>query len=444
MLITDVIRKKRDRGELSAEEIEFFVAGVTDGSIADEQVAALAMAVFLNSMTFEEASRLTRAMAASGTMLDWRADELGGPVVDKHSTGGIGDKVSILLAPIAAACGCYVPMISGRGLGHGGGTLDKIEAIPGYNAVPSLEQFRKVVASIGCAIIGQTRELAPADRRLYAIRDVTATVESKPLIIASILSKKMAAGLGALVMDIKVGSGAFMATMDEARSLARGIIGTARHSGVDTHALITDMNENLGTSCGNALEVCEAVRYLTGEVLEPRLHEVVLMLAVEMLLLGGLDSDRTAARKRAEGALSSGRAAEVFGRMVSALGGPSDFVERYESHLPRAAVRKPVAPAESGYLQAVDGHAFGHAVISLGGGRRRRDDELDLSVGFSEVAPIGSEVGADAPLATVHAASTEAAELAAGMLRGACTIGPEPPPPRPVVYETLTAADSPG
>jgi thymidine phosphorylase len=260
MLFTDVIRKKRDGGELTQDEIRLFVDGLSDNSLPAEQVSALAMAIFLNSMSFDEAAHLTRAMASSGTVLDWGGHDLGGPVVDKHSTGGVGDKVSLLLAPIAAACGCFVPMISGRGLGHTGGTLDKVGSIPGYDPMPDFDRFARVVKAAGCAIIGQTGELAPADRRFYAIRDVTGTVESVPLITASILSKKIAAGLDALVMDVKVGSGAFMKSLDEAEKLARSLIGTAAAAGLRTHALITDMNEVLGTTAGNAVEINESPR----------------------------------------------------------------------------------------------------------------------------------------------------------------------------------------
>ena len=253
MLFVDVIRRKRDGGTLSDDEIAFFVNGLSDGSIPAEQVSALAMAIFLNSMSFAEAGTLTRLMARSGLMLDWSDMQLDGPVVDKHSTGGIGDKVSFLLAPMAAACGCYVPMVSGRGLGHSGGTLDKIGAIPGYDPIPEPDLFRKVVKDVGCAIIGQTSDLAPADRRLYSIRDITATVESVPLITASILSKKMSAGLEGLVMDVKFGTGAFMSDSEEAETLAKSIIGTGAKSGLKTHAVITDMNENLGLTAGNSV-----------------------------------------------------------------------------------------------------------------------------------------------------------------------------------------------
>lgn len=439
MLFVDVIRKKRDGAELSEDEINLFVAGLADNSIPAEQVSALAMAVFLNSMSFEEAGALTRAMAQSGRMLQWDSAELGGPVVDKHSTGGIGDKVSFLLAPMAAACGCFVPMISGRGLGHGGGTLDKIGSIPAYNPFPDVDLLSKTVSTVGCAIIGQTSDLAPADRRLYSIRDITATVESVPLITASILSKKMAAGLDGLVMDVKTGSGAFMSTTEEAERLANSIIGTAKSSGMPTHALITDMNENLGLTAGNALEVVESVEYLMNQHRETRLDNVVLSLVGEMLVVGGIEADRNAARTLAEESLTSGKAAEVFSRMISALGGPADFFENYRTYLPVAPVQKAVYSTESGFIASVDGRRFGNAIIEMGGGRRNIDDELDLSVGFSDVAPVGAEVGPQRPLALVHAPSDALADLAASMLQAACTIAPESAPERPVIYQTLTA-----
>jgi thymidine phosphorylase len=437
MLFTDVIRKKRDRQELTQDEIQLFVDGLADGSLPPEQVSALAMAIFLNSMSFEEAARLTTAMAASGAVLHWSDLGLDGPVVDKHSTGGVGDKVSFLLAPIAAACGCYVPMISGRGLGHTGGTLDKIGCIPGYNATPDFDLFRKVVREAGCAIIGQTAELAPADRRFYAIRDITGTVESIPLITASILSKKIAAGLDALVMDVKVGSGAFMKTVERAEELARSLIGTAREAGLKTHALITDMNEVLGTTAGNAVEIVESVQYLRNERREKRLDEVVLELCAEMLLLGGIEADRPAAKARADRAVSSGAAAGAFDRMVSALGGPAGFVEDYDQYLPKPAVSEPVPAARGGYLAEVDAFAIGNAIIALGGGRRRIDDQLDLSVGFTDIVPTGTKLESDTPLAVVHAASEDAAKHAAGLLRTACRIADEKPPARPVIHRAL-------
>jgi thymidine phosphorylase len=436
MLFTDVIRRKRDGATLSDEQIQFFVDGLADESLPAEQVSALAMAIFLNSMSFDEAATLTIAMARSGTILEWDATEFDGPVVDKHSTGGVGDKVSFLLAPIMAACGCYVPMISGRGLGHTGGTTDKAESIPGYNATPDLASFRRVVKEVGCAIIGQTPELAPADRRFYSIRDVTGTVESVPLITASILSKKIAAGLQGLVMDVKVGNGAFMQTMDQAQELARSIIGTAARAQLQTHAVITDMNEVLGSTAGNALEIAESVRFLRNETRESRLNEVTLALCAEMLLVAGLETDRAAATRRCDEAVSSGRAAEVFSRMVAALGGPTDFLDEYDAYLATAPVTRAVHA--QGVLESVDTRAVGNAIIELGGGRRKVGEKLDLSVGFSALAPIGTQLDADRPLAIVHAASDSAAEQAAEHLLAAVTTGDADAAVRPVICDILT------
>src|SRR5882724_37086 len=299
MLPQEIIRKKRDGGTLGEAEIRFLIAGLTSGAVSEGQVAAFAMAVFFRGMEMPERIALTRAMKESGTVLDWRGLDLPGPVIDKHSTGGIGDKVSLMLAPIIVACGGFNPMISGRGLGHTGGTLDKLDSIPGYQSQPDLETFRKVVKEVGCAVIGQTDDLAPADRRLYAIRDVTATVESIPLITASILSKKLAAGLDALVMDVKTGSGAFMAELSGARDLARSIVDVANGAGLKTAALITDMNQALGRNVGNAVEILEAIDYLTGTVREPRLHAVTVALAGELLALGGLAVNAEAGRTKA-------------------------------------------------------------------------------------------------------------------------------------------------
>jgi thymidine phosphorylase len=436
MLFTDVIRKKRDGGELSDAEIQFFVDGLADNSLPAEQVSSLAMAIFLNSMTFPEAAKLTLAMASSGTVLDWSSEGFDGPVVDKHSTGGVGDKVSFLLAPIAAACGCYVPMISGRGLGHTGGTTDKAESIPGYNATPDFEVFRKTVKQVGCAIIGQTSDLAPADKRFYSIRDVTGTVESVPLITASILSKKIAAGLQGLVMDVKVGNGAFMDTEERARELANSIIGTAAKAGLKTHAVITDMNEVLGTTAGNALEIEESILYLRDERRDPRLDEVTLSLCAEMLVVGGLETDREKARSRCDAAVSSGRAAEIFARMVHALGGPADIVDDHSGHLAKAPVVRAVRA--EGFVTSVDTRAIGNAIIELGGGRRKVGEALDLSVGFSNIAPVGTALDGDTPLAVVHAASDSAADKAEQNLLAACKLGESPPESRSVIGEILT------
>jgi thymidine phosphorylase len=438
MLFTDIIRTKRDKGQLTPQQIDVFVAGLTDASLPAEQVSALAMAIFLNSMTPAETGALTRAMARSGRVIDWNTAGLGGPVVDKHSTGGVGDKVSLVLAPIAAACGCFVPMVSGRGLGHSGGTLDKLDSIPGYLSTPDFGAFQRVVKTVGCAIIGPTDDLAPADRRLYAIRDVTSTVESIPLITASILSKKIAAGSEALVMDIKTGSGAFMATLTRARELASSIIATSQTIGLEVSALITDMSEVLGHSAGNAVEVKEAVHYLTGEQREPRLDQVVRSCCELMLVISGLSGSTNEAQQRVEAALSSGRAAEVFSRMVAAMGGPADFIDDVKTYLPEAPVSMPVSSDEEGYLASVDARAVGNAIIELGGGRRKADDKLDLSVGFTGVIPVGTSVDRQAPLCIVHAASREAAQRAAAAYREACTVSNVKPEARPMVLEKLS------
>ncbi|MGH8169376.1 MAG: thymidine phosphorylase [Steroidobacteraceae bacterium] len=440
MIFKNLISKKRDGRELTPAEIEFFVRGLADASLPAEQVAALAMAIFFRSMEFAETGALTVSMASSGVRLRW--DELRGrgPVVDKHSTGGVGDKVSFLLAPIAAACGCFVPMISGRGLGHTGGTLDKLDAIPGYRSMPTVEEFRRVVGSVGCAIIGQTDALAPADRRLYAIRDVTATVESIPLITASILSKKIAAGNDALVMDIKTGSGAFMETLDDARALARSIIGVAATTGMTTHALITDMSQTLGWTVGNSLEIAESLAFLEGGACEPRLQEVVLALVAEMLVVTRLAADHGQARARAQAAIGSGEAAARFERMVAELGGPSDLLGHADRYLPRAPVVMPVFPLAEGYVASVDARAIGNVLIGLGGGRRVAGDTLDLAVGLSSVAGIGAPVGKEQPLAVVHARSPEQVRWAAEALRAATAVSEERVSPPPIVHETLAAA----
>ena len=440
MIFKNLIRRKRDGLRLTREELEFLARGLADSSIPAEQVAAFAMAVFYRSMEPAETGELTAAMAASGQRLRW--DELRdrGPVIDKHSTGGVGDKVSFLLAPIAAACGCFVPMVSGRGLGHTGGTLDKLDAIPGYRSVPGVEEFRRVVCSVGCAIIGQTDDLAPADRRLYAIRDVTATVESIPLITASILSKKIAAGLDALVMDIKTGSGAFMETLEEARALASSIICVAGTTGLRTHALITDMSQTLGWTVGNALEIAESIEFLKGGAREARLEEVVLSLVAEMLVMGKLAGDYAQARERAEAAVRSGEAAQRFERMVAELGGPGDLLTHATRHLPHAPIVEPIFPLAEGYVASVDARAVGNVLVGLGGGRRVAGEMLDLAVGLSDVSGIGSRVGKDKPLAVVHARSLEQARQAGDALRAATTLSNRPMSSPPIVHERLAAA----
>ena len=428
MLASEVIRRKRDGHALTSEQIGFLVDGITDGSLSDAQVGALAMAMFLRGMEQDERVALTSAMTHSGEVLKW---DVGRPVLDKHSTGGVGDKVSLMLAPIVAACGGAVPMISGRGLGHTGGTLDKLDTVPGYDTRPDVERLQRVVDEVGCAIVGQTAEVAPADRRLYSIRDATGTVESLPLIVASILSKKLAAGLDGLVMDVKFGSGAFLPGHEQAQELARALVDVAGGAGLPTVALLTDMDEVLGTTAGNAVEVREAIDYLKGER-EPRLHEVTIALAASLIEQGGLADDGRAA---AQQALDSGAAAERFAAMVAALGGPSDFVERPD--LPTAPVTRAAAPDRAGTLERMDCRAVGLVVTGLGGNRRREDDVIDPAVGLTDVAPVGADVGPDRPLAIVHAADEAAADQAVRALNAAVTVGDQAPPERPVIAERI-------
>ncbi|WP_435896214.1 thymidine phosphorylase [Oceaniferula spumae] len=437
MLPQEIIRHKRDGLTLSEEEIRYFANGIADDSITEGQIAAFGMAVYFNGMSSEEAADLTLAMRDTGDVLNWESENLDGPIIDKHSTGGVGDGVSLMLGPLLAACGGYVPMISGRGLGHTGGTLDKLDAIPGYQSTPDNTLFRKTVRDCGVAIIGQTGNLAPADKRFYATRDITATVESIPLITASILSKKLAAGLDCLVMDVKTGSGAFMPTHEDSRALAQSIADVATAAGVKTTALLTDMNQPLGSSAGNAIEVREAIDFLTGKHHNPRLKEVVFALCAELLKLGKLAEDKEKANKMLENALSSGKSAEVFGSMVHSLGGPADLIENPDSHLPTADFVKPVFAEASGYVTDMDTRELGMAVVQLGGGRRRSDDDIDPAVGLTEFIKIGES--ADQPLAVIHARSESDWQQAAGSIRAAVTIGDQAPESSPVIHEVITA-----
>lgn len=431
----EIIRRKRDGAALSGDDIRALVAGLTAGSLSESQTGAFAMAVFLRGMTAEETIALTLAMRDSGTVLDWPALGVTGKVVDKHSTGGVGDKVSLILAPLLAACGAYVPMISGRGLGHSGGTLDKLSAIPGYRSDVDLTTFARVVRQVGCAIIGQTAELAPADRRLYAVRDVTATVESLPLITASILSKKLAEGLDALVLDVKVGSGAFMADLDAARTLADSLLKVARGGSLAASALITDMDQVLGRTVGNALEVGEAIGFLTGSARDPRLVEVTLALAARTLVLAGLAPDDEAARNLARRRLDAGAAAECFARMVAALGGPAGLLEHPE--LARAPCVHPVMARHPGFVARIDGRALGLAVIALGGGRAVANQAIDVRVGLDAVAGLGEWVDDDRPVCLIHAADEASAAGAARRIESAVTVADAAPPAIPAIRERL-------
>ena len=435
MLPQEIIRKKRDGSVLSKKEISFFSTGIGDGSISEGQIAAFAMAVFFKGMTLDERVALTEGMRDSGEILSW--PELDGPVIDKHSTGGVGDNVSLMLGPLVAACGGFVPMISGRGLGHTGGTLDKLDSIPGYQTIPDNALFRKVTKDCGCAIIGQTGDLAPADKRFYATRDITATVESIDLITASILSKKLAAGLDALVMDVKTGSGAFMSEYEGAKVLAESIVGVSNGAGVKTSALITDMNEPLAASAGNALEVVEAIRFLRGEGERSRLETVVMSLSAELLVLGGIADGRDEAKLKLNKALASGKAAEVFGKMASGLGGPADLVERYQEYLPVAPVIRDVSSSSEGWVSQIDTRELGIAVLELGGGRRRAEDGIDYSVGLSDVISLGDHVANGDAFCRVHAQSEDDAMKIEKRIREAIILSESQASGQPVVYERL-------
>ncbi len=429
-----IIAKLKDKVQLSDAEISWFANGLADGSVSDAQAGAFAMATYLNGLSVDERAALTMAMRDSGDVMVW---DLPGPVVDKHSTGGIGDCVSLLLAPALAALGAYVPMVSGRGLGHTGGTLDKLEAIPGLKTEVDETRFRQIVANVGTAIVSATGQIAPADKRLYAIRDVTGTVDSIDLITASILSKKLAAGLEALVLDVKVGTGAFMKTMDEATALAKSLVSTGQNAGCRTSALITDMNQPCTTSIGNALEVMEVMETLTGNHTGTKLGDLTAELGGELLVLAGMAGDPVAGASQVLETLQDGSAAERFGRMVSELGGPADFVERWRDRLPAAPVVREVAAGTSGYVTGIDGEAVGMAVVHLGGGRLKGGDRIDPSVGFSNVALIGDTVDADTPLARIHADSEDAADAATKAILAAYTIGDAAIDAIPVVLQSI-------
>ncbi|WP_280562970.1 thymidine phosphorylase [Chromohalobacter sp. 48-RD10] len=442
MLIQDILRRKRDAEALDADAIHTFMRGVADGSVGDAQIGAFAMAVVLNGMNRDEAIALTEATRDSGQVLRWKDLHLDGPVLDKHSTGGVGDLVSLVLGPWIAACGGHVPMISGRGLGHTGGTLDKLEAIPGYDVTPSDARFRQLVKDVGVAIIGQTGTLAPADKRLYGVRDVTATVESMPLIVASILGKKLACGLDTLVMDVKVGSGAFMPTAEASRELAEAIVAIGSGAGTPTSVLLTDMNQPLADCAGNALEVHEALRLLGGNGKESRLYQVTRSLAQEMLLQSGLASNAEDAETRLDRALDSGEALERFSRMVHGLGGPSDLAERPEHYLAPAPFTTDVVAPRTGTVNAIDTRALGLGVVELGGGRRNAGDTIDHRVGLSQIAALGQRVDAGQPLLRLHAASQANAEAIQRQLEAAFTLGEESSvAPASPIHATLRQED---
>jgi len=437
MLAQEIIRKKRDKQPLAREEIAFFIKGITDGSVSEGQVSALAMAVYFNDMSLVERVAFTEGLRDSGDVLEWKTLDLPGPVLDKHSTGGVGDLVSLPLGPMIAACGGFVPMISGRGLGHTGGTLDKFDSVPGYTTTPDNSLFRKVVKEVGVAIIGQTASLAPADKRVYGIRDVTATVESVAMITASILSKKLAAGLDALVLDVKVGSGAFMPTYEKSVELAQSMVGVGNGAGMRTSALLTDMSQSLAPCAGNAIEVQASIDYLTGKNRPARLHEVTIALCAQMLVLGKLAKDTAEAVGKLEAALESGRAAEIFGKMVAGLGGPADLVENPGKYLEAAPIIRPVPAPRGGFVSAVKCRDLGLAVVSLGGGRRRPEDKIDYAVGFTDYAELGARIEAGQTLALVHARSESQVAQAIAEVQAAYVIGDHVQDKPPSVYRSV-------
>lgn len=432
----EIIRKKRNGQALTADEISHFVSGIVNNNYNDAQVGAMAMAIFQQGMTTDEIVCYTENMMHSGDVITW--PELDKPVVDKHSTGGVGDKVSFMLSVIVAACGAYVPMIAGRGLGHTGGTIDKLESITGFNVQPSLNQFKDIVKELGVAIISQTDNLAPADKRLYGIRDITATVESIPLITGSILSKKLAAGLGSLVMDVKVGNGAMMQDLVSAEALAQSIVNVANGAGVKTQAIITDMNQVLGTSAGNALEMSETVKYLNGSQREPRLHQVVVELAAAMLISTGIASTKAEAVVKIEQVLSSGEAAELFGKMIHMMGGPSDYLENPWQSMSKANQISDILAPQSGYISGMQTRDIGLAIVAMKGGRTANGQQIDHTVGFDRVLPIGTLVNRGDVIARVHAKDDEQTRQASSKYVAALSFTDEQPKQQTVIYKTIS------
>ena len=404
MIPQEIIRKKRDNKTLTEGEIKSFVLGLTNGSFSDSQIASMSMAILINDMTKEETIWLTNAMTNSGDKLDWQDIVESDLVCDKHSTGGVGDKVSLILAPILAACGVFVPMISGRGLGHTGGTLDKFDTIPGYNTQPSIDVFRKVVKDVGCAIIGQTSNLAPADKKLYSIRDAVGAVESIPLITSSILSKKIASGLKNLVLDVKVGNGSFNSTKDVALNLARSLVSVAKGAGLQCQAILTDMNQVLGWNAGHTLEIKECAEYLTNKRKNKRLEKITNELIASVLMMAK-KTEKQESYEKINQVLSNGMAAEKFNKMVHALGGPADFLEKHDSLLQSSSYVGEIKANETGSIHSIETRKLGLTLIELGGGRKQVDDEINYAVGYENVVSVGDNVDTSTPLLRVHASS---------------------------------------
>ena len=406
MIPQEIIRKKRDKHSLSEKEINMFVRGLTDKSFSDTQIAAMSMAIFSNGMTPEETVWLTRAMTNSGDTLNWNNIVDSNLVCDKHSTGGVGDKTSLVLAPILAACGLFVPMISGRGLGHTGGTLDKFDSIPGYNTAPDIDTFRKVVKEVGCAIIGQTSNLAPADKKLYSIRDVVGTVESLPLITSSILSKKIASGLRTLVLDVKVGNGSFNVTLEIAQNLANSLVSVAKGAGLQCEAILTDMNQVLGRSAGHSLEVLECVEYLTSKKRDPQLENITNELISSVLIMTK-NISKSEALQKINIVLDNGLAAEKFEKMVHALGGSGSFLSTYKKILSNPSYVKDITLGKQGLITEIKTRELGLILIELGGGRKQFEDKINYHVGYDNILGIGARVETSTPVMKVFAKSQD-------------------------------------
>ncbi len=436
MIPQEIIRKKRDKQVLSKEEISQFVKGLTDGTFSEAQIAAMSMAIFSNGMIPEETVHLTEAMTQSGDIISW-GDIIDSKLVcDKHSTGGVGDKTSIVLAPILAACGLYVPMISGRGLGHTGGTLDKFDSIPGYETQPDLETFKRVVKDVGCAIIGQTSNLAPADKKLYSIRDVVGTVESLPLITSSILSKKIASGLQSLVLDVKVGNGSFNSNIDIARDLSRSLVNVAKGAGLKCEAILTDMNQILGKSAGHTLEMLECIKFIKNENKDPRLEKITYELITSLLMMVHEISKHEAVKKINE-VISNGLAAEKFEMMVTALGGPSNILSSYEKDLKINAIKNDIFIEEKGWVERIETRQLGLILIELGGGRKQVTDKINFSVGYENVASVGEKIDPSKPILTLYSQTKEDYENVRKKICESFIVTENEPKKIPEIYETI-------
>ena len=436
MIPQEIIRKKRDNQVLSNEEISEFVKGLTDGSFSESQIAAMSMAIFSNGMTPEETVLLTEAMTQSGDIIDWKDIVDSELVCDKHSTGGVGDKTSIILAPILAACGLYVPMISGRGLGHTGGTLDKFDSIPGYKTQPDLETFKKVVADVGCAIIGQTSNLAPADKKLYSIRDVVGTVESLPLITSSILSKKIASGLQSLVLDVKVGNGSFNSSIGIARDLSHSLVSVAKGAGLKCEAILSDMNQVLGKSAGHTLEILECIKFIKNENKDPRLEKITYELTASLLMMVYKISKDEALQKIKE-VIANGLAAEKFEIMVKALGGPANILSSYEKDLKINLVKNDVFIEKKGWIEKIETRQLGLILIELGGGRKQVTDKINFSVGYDNVVSIGDMADPAKPILTLYSQTKEDYENVRKKICDCFVISEKESKKLPEVYETI-------